>query len=125
MRLFIALIALLVAQQAEAQMFKCADKAGKITYSSTKCSDIGLKDAGEIRDRLQVTPAPQVSPPPAPPAAPAKPASPPVSGPTVQPEPTKPAAAAEPEKEKSCFTVTGAGGKKVTRCNDKPDEPAQ
>jgi hypothetical protein len=114
MRAVLVIVSVLVAQDAAAQMFKCADKAGKITYSSTKCSDIGLKDAGEIRDRLQVTPAPVATPP--------KPAPPPVSGPVVQTPATKPVAAEEPAKEKRCFVVTGAGGKKVTRCNDKPDE---
>ena len=115
---------------ASAQMFKCTDKAGKITYSSTKCSDLGLKDAGEVRDRLQVSPAPAVAPtvpPPAAPATSAPPSSPPVSGPVVQPEAPKPAAAADPANpEKRCFVVTGAGGKKVTRCNDgTPDTPAE
>jgi hypothetical protein len=115
MKTLVAICTLMLCQEAAAQMFKCADKAGKITYSSTRCSDIGLRDAGEIRDRLQVTPAP----PAARPAA--APTPPPVSGPAVQPEAPKPAAAAEPEKEKRCFTITAAGGKKVTRCNDKPD----
>ena len=118
MRVFLGIAALLVAQQAAAQMYKCADKAGKITYSSARCSDIGLKDAGEIRDRLQVTPAPPAPQPYAPP--PARPAPPAVSGPVVQPEAPKPAAAAEPPTpEKRCFT-TNVGGKSVTRCNDRP-----
>lgn len=121
---------MLVCHSAAAQMFKCTDKAGKITYSSTKCSELGLKDAGEVRDRLQVSPAPAATPPVPPPAAPATSApasSPPVSGPVVQPEPAKPAASANPANpEKRCFVVTGAGGKKVTRCNDgTPDAPAE
>ena len=117
MRTLIAIVALLFAQHAAAQMFKCVDKAKKITYSSTKCSDIGLKDAGEIRDLLQVTPAPANVPPVQ------KPASPPVSGPVVQPEASKPAAAAEegPDPKRRCFTITLANGKTAVRCNDKPD----
>ena len=125
-RMVMAVSALLACHEAAAQMFKCTDKSGKVTYSSTKCSELGLKDAGEVRDRLQVTPAPAATPPVPPPAAPAQtgPASPPVSGPVVQPDAPKPAAAADPANpEKRCFVVAGAGGKKVTRCNDQPDEP--
>jgi len=40
-----------------AQTFKCTDAAAKITYSSTKCSELGLKDAGEVKDRVSVNPA--------------------------------------------------------------------
>ena len=125
-RMVMAVSALLACHEAAAQMFKCTDKSGKVTYSSTKCSELGLKDAGEVRDRLQVTPAPAVTPPPpAPAAAQTRPASPPVSGPTVQPEAPKPAAAAEPAPERRCFVVSTAKGK-VTRCNDgRPDEAAE
>ena len=117
---------LMPTHEAAAQMFKCVDKGGKVTYSSVKCSDLGLKDAGEVRDRLQVTPAPAVTPPPpAPAAAQTRPASPPVSGPAVQPEAPKPAAAADPAPERRCFVVSTAKGK-VTRCNDgRPDEAAE
>ena len=39
----------------------------------------------------------------------------------------KPAAAEEAAKapERRCFTVATKSGGKVTRCNDKPDEPAE
>lgn len=105
---------LIVCQDAAAQLFKCRDAAGKITYSGTKCSDLGLKDAGEVKDRIQVTPAP-------PPSA-QQPASstrrendePPAATPA-------PAAEAPKEPERRCFTVKTAKGN-VTRCNDKPDE---
>ena len=119
-RMVMAVSALLACHEAAAQMFKCTDKSGKVTYSSTKCSELGLKDAGEVRDRLQVTPAPAVTPP----AASAPPA---VSGPVVQPETPKPAAGADAASpDKRCFVVAGAGGKKVTRCNDgRPDEAAE
>ena len=40
-----------------AQTFKCTDAAAKITYSSSKCSDLGLKDAGEVKDRVSVNPS--------------------------------------------------------------------
>lgn len=131
-RAVMAVSVLLMCQEATAQMFKCTDKAGKVTYSSTKCSEIGLKDAGEIKDRLQVTPAPPATTPAPPAAAPAasapRPPSPPVSGPVVQPDAPKPAAAVDPANpdKPRCFVVTGAGGKKVTRCNDgRPDEAAE
>jgi hypothetical protein len=45
-----------------AQVFKCADAAGDITYSSTRCGAMGLKDAGEIRDRLTVIHVPKTLP---------------------------------------------------------------
>lgn len=127
MRTFVAIAALLVAPQVGAQMFKCTDKAGKITYSSTKCSDLGLKDAGEVRERLQVTPAPAVTPSAPPPPAATQSRPPPVSGPVVQPDESKPAAEDPANPNRRCFT-TNVGGKSVTRCNDRPadsPEPAQ
>jgi hypothetical protein len=110
MRAIVGVCAFLLCQGAAAQPFKCTDAKGKVTYTSTKCSDLGLKDAGTVQDRVQVTPAYQ------PPAR--------TSPPRDQEEPrAKPAAAAEPEKkpERRCFT-TNVKGKSVTRCNDKPDE---
>jgi hypothetical protein len=107
--------------EAAAQTFKCTDKAGKVSYTNTPCSQLGLKDAGEVRDLIQVTPAPPASTyqPPSRPAAPS-PAT------AKAGSEGKPPAAGEEEKApaRRCFTTTGAGGKKVTRCNDKPDEPA-
>jgi hypothetical protein len=114
MRYVIPVLAFLLCHEAAAQMFKCTDKAGKVTYSGTKCADLGLKDVGEVKDRIQVTPAPPES------AAP-----PPPSGARVQSDDqAKPAAAAEPPKEpeRRCFTTRNAKGATVTRCNDKPDE---
>ena len=109
----LALTALLAiaCSDAGAQLFKCTDAAGKTTYTSTKCSDLGLKDAGEVKDRVQVTPSYQ------PPARPT-----PALRDQEEPR-AKPSAAAEPEKkpERRCFT-TNVKGKSVTRCNDKPDE---
>jgi hypothetical protein len=101
----------------EAQTFKCVDALGKITYSGKKCSDLGLKDAGEVKDRLNVNPAYQPArgtkderprPPPAPAPAPA------AQAPEAQP-------AAEEPAERRCFTVNGPKGK-VTRCNDTPPD---
>ena len=105
MRALIAIAGLMLCHAAGAQMFKCADKAGKITYSSQACIELGLKDAGEVKDRLQITPAP---PPSTRPAAPASSSSEGTQAP-VQP------AAEDPAKksDRRCFTT-----KSGTRCND-------
>lgn len=112
-RLVLLSLALIASRDAAAQLFKCTDAAGKVTYSSMKCSELKLKDAGEVPDRIQVTPALR-SPPPARPGAQSE---------RNEPSP-KPAAAAEPEKQpdRRCFTVNLGGGKTATRCNEKPDE---
>jgi len=113
MRYLIPVFALLVCHEAVAQMFKCTDAAGKVTYSSTTCKELGLKDAGAVPDRIQVTPAPVNQP------APGTPQRPP-SAARQEPTAEKPAATAEPvkEPERRCFRVAGGG----IRCNDKPDE---
>jgi hypothetical protein len=108
---------LLLSGELAAQTFKCTNAAGKITYSGMKCSELGLKDAGEVKDRLNVNPAYR---PPAPESRP--PLS---SGPAAAPEAPNtnaPAAAEESANpERRCFTVRTAKGN-VTRCNDRPDE---
>ena len=115
-KLILAISALLLSGGLAAQPFKCTNAAGKVTYSGIKCSELGLKDAGEVKDRLNVNPAyrPQAraieSPPSPAPAAKA-------------PSTEMPAADAEPAKgERRCFTVHTAKGN-VTRCNDSPNEP--
>jgi hypothetical protein len=118
-KLILAAAALLMSSELAAQTFKCTNAAGKITYSGTNCSELGLKDAGEVKDRLNVSPAYQ-------PSAPATETRSPVSSaPTAAsgaPNADAPAAAAEPANpERRCFTVQTAKGS-VTRCNDKPDE---
>ena len=114
-KLILAASALLLSGELAAQTFKCTDAAGKITYSGMKCSELGLKDAGEVQDRLNVNPAYQ------PPARAI--ASPPSPAPAANaPSTETPAAGAEPATpERRCFTVATAKGK-VTRCNNKPDE---
>ena len=112
----LAACALLLSGELAAQTFKCTDAAGKITYSGKKCSELGLKDAGEVKDRLNVNPAyrppsqnEKSRPTPAPAQAPAA-------------RITETPAAAEPApSDRRCFTVSTAKGK-VTRCNDTPDE---
>ena len=115
-KLIFAASALRLSGELAAQTFKCTHAAGKITYSGTKCSELGLKDAGEVKDRLNVNPAYR------PPARAIE--SPPSPAPAAKTRNTEPpAAAAEPAKpERRCFTVRTAKGS-VTRCNDNPDEP--
>jgi hypothetical protein len=109
-RIVVAVAVLLPCHEVAAQMFKCTDAAGKISYSSTECSALGLKDAGEVKERLNTSPA--YRPPPGTTSKPAPDA----------PAPSAPAAASAPsEPERRCFT-TSVNGKSVTRCNDKPDE---
>ena len=107
--LLAAAVMLVPSAQVAAQMFKCSDAAGKISYSSTECSALGLKDAGEVKDRLNTSPA--YKPPPGSTSRPAAEA----------PAPSAPEPAADPP-ERRCFTST-VKGRSVTRCNDKPDEP--
>jgi hypothetical protein len=115
-KLILAVSALLLSGELAAQTFKCTNAAGKITYSGTKCSELGLKDAGEVKDRLNVNPA----------------YLPPARAMESRPSPTPAAkapnteiempAAAEPAPpERRCFTVHTAKGN-VTRCNDEPGE---
>ncbi len=110
MKIVIAAATLLCFTQAAAQQLnKCADAAGKITYASQTCDLLGLKPAGEIRDRSNVAPA-YKAPPAA--AAPTRPA----------PAAKAAAQAAEPPKpERRCFTVQTSKGT-ATRCNDDPGE---
>jgi uncharacterized protein DUF4124 len=115
-KLILAASALLLSGGLAAQTFKCTNAAGKITYSGTKCSELGLKEAGEVKDRLNVNPAYR------PPARAI--GSPRSSAPAAAPEAASaPADAAEPANpERRCFSVHTAKGKIITRCNDKPDE---
>jgi len=112
----LAACALLLSGELAAQTFKCTDALGKITYSGKKCSDLGLKDAGEVKDRINVNPAyqpPSQSERPRVPSAPAAAAA--------APNPVAPAAAEEPaSSDRRCFTVKTAKGN-VTRCNDTPE----
>ena len=94
--------ALLAAPGAWAQTYKCLDAAGKVTYSSAECEQLGLRSAGEVRNRINTAPAQKV--PPRPPAASAPPAA-----AAKAPEAT----AKEPVRR--CFKTA-----KGTRCNDDP-----
>lgn len=116
-KLTLAACALLLCGQLAAQTFKCTDSIGKITYSGKKCSELGLKDAGEVKDRLNINPPYQPS------AAKEERRRPP-SAPAPAPVPQAPAAdaaaPADEAPERRCFTVNTAKGK-ATRCNDAPD----
>lgn len=113
----LAACVLLLSGELAAQTFKCTDAAGKITYSGKQCSDLGLKDAGEVKDRLNVQPAYQPSP------AQAEGRRPPADR-APAPEaraPVPPADAEEPAtRDRRCFTVKTPKGN-VTRCNDTPE----
>jgi hypothetical protein len=102
-------IALAAAQAGAQQVYKCQDAAGKITYASNPCDELGMRSAGEVKKSINVAPAQSVPPQP---AAPAR-------APAAQAAPPKAEQAAEPERR--CFTVKTAKGV-VTRCNDKPEE---
>lgn len=108
MRGALLLLALALPGLAAAQgLYKCRDAAGKITYAGRECAQMGLKDAGEIRDVMSSSPALPV-PKPKPEAAP--------------PPPSQAAAPAKAEEKKAederrCFKTA-----KGYRCNDKPEE---
>ena len=116
-KLTLAACALLLSGGLAAQTFKCTDALGKITYSGKKCSELGLKDAGEVKDRINVNPAYRQPP--------SRTMSPSPSAPAPAAEAPPPAAPAAAEESASpdrrCFTVKTAKGN-VTRCNDTPPE---
>src|SRR4249920_4126287 len=108
-KLTMAACALLLSGGLAAQTFKCTDAAGKITYSGKKCSELGLKDAGEVKDRLNINPAYQ------PPAQNERARSPSAPAPAQEAQTTAtPAPAEEAPPERRCFTVKTAKGN-VTR----------
>src|SRR5256885_11282329 len=109
-KLILAAAALLLSGELAAQTFKCTNAAGKITYSGTSCKELGLKDAGEVKDRLNVNPA--YKPPPAStrpplPSNPAAQSAPPSTDAPTAEEPANP--------ERRCFTVHPAKGKAFIR----------
>lgn len=106
---FAAAIALAAAQAGAQQVYKCQDAAGKVTYASNPCAELGMRSAGEVKESINVAPAYK---------APPRPAEPPPSAQSATPKP-KAEKAAEPERR--CFTVKTAKGV-ATRCNDKPED---
>ena len=94
------------------QVYKCQDAAGKVTYASHPCADLGMRSAGEVKESINVAPAQKVSP---------RPATPP---PATSAQGAPPVAEKAAEPERRCFTVKTAKGV-ATRCNDKPDRQAE
>ena len=110
MKPLLALLALACCALAHAEgMHKCKNAAGKITYTSQECKQLGLVDAGEVTGKISVTPAVQQNYPK-----------------WDKPAPPPPAEKAEAPKEpeRRCFSSKNAkGGSSSTRCNDTPEEP--
>ncbi len=110
----------LVCGAGSAQTFKCTDKNGKVTYTNVKCGDLGLREAGEVPDRININPAHQPTEQvetqqrsSSPPAAPAE---------ATKPAPPARAAAAPKDgadiDKRRCFkTAQGF------RCNEGDDPP--
>ena len=123
MRLLAAALTLAFCAHAQAQMFKCSDAAGKITYSSEDCKKIGLAPAGPIKEN-QVTVAPSLKPKAATPPK-VKPGAESSEGPTDYSEFKQ-----QLDKEKNkdggtrkprCFIVQTPMGN-TTKCLDKADQ---
>src|SRR5262245_53681985 len=118
--LTLAACALIAPYALMAQTYKCTDAYGKITYSGKKCSDLGLKDAGEVKDQVQTAPAYR---PPAPTTTTGGAQTPrAASAPAAQAPAPEPPPAQEPDNPaRRCFTVSTPKGN-VTRCNDTPPD---
>jgi len=115
LRILLPALALAIGTEAGAQMYKCKDAAGRITYSSQDCAAIGLISVGEVQEKVNVAPAYKA--PPAP-----KPLPPTQARPAPKPSPAPMAADAEKkEPERRCFVIQTPKGA-VTRCNDVPEE---
>jgi len=109
-RIAIAALAFCFCAGASAQTYKCLDAAGKVTYSSAACADLGLRDGGEVRDKLNLSPAQKVEPRPTPP-----PSRPPAAAAAAKDGRTS-AEAQDPVRR--CFKTANG-----TRCNDDPGVP--
>lgn len=107
-KLVVLLAGLLLAGSAFAQTYKCLDAKGKVTYTSIKCSELRLKDGGEVKERVQSSPGDRAAAEAA--RHPPKPA--PVAAPAAAPEP----AAKTEEPERRCFKTAGG-----MRCGDKQE----
>jgi hypothetical protein len=116
MRMLITLLALCFSAGAAAQTaYKCKDKAGKVTYSTTECRLLGLQAEGEVADRMNTAPALKTPP--------RRPGAPQTAAPAAPPAPAAQQSAPPPPRDRRCFTVQTKTGP-VTRCNEKPDEDA-
>jgi hypothetical protein len=115
--LIVAAAAFLLSGNLAAQTYKCVDAAGKVTYTGSKCSELRLKDGGQVKETLQVAPGDRAAAKAA--RAPAKPAPPKPVTRTAEAPPAKPAKAEG--EDRRCFTVKTAKGT-ATRCGDKQEE---
>ena len=103
--------ALLASGNLAAQTYKCVDAKGKVTYTGSKCSDLRLKDAGEVKERIQYGPGDRAAIRAA--SAPPKPAA---QIPATKAAEAPPPAQAEGE-DRRCFKTA-----KGMRCGDKPED---
>jgi hypothetical protein len=109
---FAAAVAFAATQAGAQQVYKCQDAAGKVTYASNPCAELGMRSAGEVKESINVAPAYK---------APPRPAEPP---PATSAQSAPPAAAKAAEPERRCFKVKTAKGF-ATRCNDTPEDAAK
>lgn len=107
-----AAAALLASGNLAAQTYKCVDAKGKVTYTGSKCSDLRLKDAGEVKERIKYGPGDRAAIRAA--SAPPKPAANPPS--TAAEAPPATPAKAEGD-DRRCFKTA-----KGMRCGDKQDD---
>lgn len=115
-------MALACCAQASAQVYKCKDAAGKFTYSSRVCSEIGLISGGEVTGHINMIPANKPAPIAAAKPAPAAKAASAAAAPKAAA--SGDASAQEPRR---CFVVTrviktpkGNQTVKSTRCDGDP-----
>ena len=120
-RTFVAALALVCCAQASAQVYKCKDAAGKLTYSSRVCSEIGLISGGEVTGQINMIPANKPAPTAAANPAPAARAAP------VAPAPKTASSDPSAQEPRRCFVVTkviktpkGNQTVKNTRCDGDP-----
>jgi len=114
--LFLTLAIALGAPAAAQEMFKCKNAAGKITYTSRECGELGLSSGGPITGRISGLSAPG-------PESPAKPKPPAPAGKAPAPSAgSQPRADAEKAPGRNCVTVKLGKGNITTRCDDDPVE---
>lgn len=121
-RIVLAAAALTFCAQVGAQVFKCKDAAGKFTYSSRVCSEIGLISGGEVTGHINMIPADKPAPTATAKSVPAARAAP------VAPAPNAAASSgASAQDPRRCFVVTkviktpkGNQTVKNTRCDGDP-----
>ena len=116
------MLSLALCAPVQAQMFKCRDAAGKITYSSEDCKKIGLAPAGAVKEG-QVTVAPGLTPKAPAVAAKPKPGTERSEGPADYSEFKQELEAKKGggERKPRCFIVQTPMGT-TTKCLDKADQ---